>query len=116
MRDGHSRKDGFRSACENENEAAGSKAEGEKDEERWEVLHSQEKSCLSRRLYEGWCEEVAEDGLGPCESVGTTSRWHFAYRKVRKVEVEEAGGGSSRQQQAAASKKASAAVSFYGGK
>ena len=64
-----------------------------KAEVRCEVFHCQEESRLSEEFHEDWCEEVAEDGLGPCESVGRTSRWHRAHRKA---EVEEVDGSCSR--------------------
>ena len=42
---------------------------------------AQKKSCLSE-LSEGWCEEVAGDGLGPFESGQRTCSGQCAYRKV----------------------------------
>ena len=39
-----------------------------------------------------WCEEVVEDGFGPCESVVSSSCWH---RASREADVEEADGSSS---------------------
>ena len=96
----------IRSGFESETEAAGSRGEGEKEEVRCEVLHRQEKLCLVAVLQEGWCQEAVEDGLGTCESVGTTGRWHVAHRKV---EVEAADGGSSRQG------RVCLAISFRGG-
>ena len=50
---------------------------------------------LPGKLCEGWCEEVAEDGLCPCRSVVRSSRWRPAFRKT---EVEEADDSSSRQE------------------
>ena len=54
-------------------------------------------------LHDDWCEEVVEDGSGPCESMVRTSPWHRAYRKA---ESEEAGGSGS--------KKAGVALTCHG--
>ena len=55
---------------------------------------ARKKSNLQQKLHEDWCEEVVEDGFGPCDSVGRSSRWHLA---CRKTEVEKADC-SSRQE------------------
>ena len=80
---------------EDENNAAGGKREGEEETMWCEILHYQEKSSLPEKLHEDWSEEVAANVLGPCGSVGRSSRRHRAYRKA---EVEEADGSSSRQE------------------
>ena len=85
----------MRSGLEDENEAAGSKREGEKEEVRCEVLIRQKEPRLSEEVHEGWCEEVAEDRLGPFESVVKSSRGH---RACRKAEVEEVHGSTGRQE------------------
>ena len=61
---------------------------------RCKVLVRHKEPRLSEKLCEHWCEEAAEDGLGPCESEVRTSRWR---RANRKAEVEEADGSSSRE-------------------
>ena len=59
-------------------------------------LSGKNQSGLPEKLHEDWCEEVVEDGFGPCDSMERTSRWHRSYRKA---EVEEADGGSSSRQE-----------------
>ena len=78
-----------------ENQATGSKREGEKEKVRCEILVCGKNSSFPDKPLQDWCEEVAEYGLGPCESVARSSRWHRAHRKI---EVEEADGTSSRQE------------------
>ena len=63
---------GLATMCAHENLAVGSKRESEKEDVRCDVLICQKESP-SEELHEDCCEEVAEDGLGPCESVGKTS-------------------------------------------
>ena len=62
---------------------------------RCEVLAFQEKSGLAGKLHEDWCEELVEDGLGPCWSMERSSR---CQRANRKADIEEAEGSSSRQE------------------
>ena len=57
------------SGLEDENKAVGCKMKGEEETDRGEVLIHQENSSLPEESHEDWCEEVAEDGLGPCGSV-----------------------------------------------
>ena len=87
------------------NEAGGSKGECEKEYARCEVLFGWKES-LFLKLNEDWCEEVAEDGFGLCESVQRASRCYFAQRKI---EVEAADGGSGRQE------RVGVVISFHGG-
>ena len=71
---------------EDENEAVGSKREGEKEAVLCEVLTIQKESEERH--------EDADSGFGSRESMVRTSRWHRAYGKA---EIEEADGSSSRQ-------------------
>ena len=57
--------------------------EGKEEKVRCEMLFRQKKSRLSEKLHEGWSEEVAEAGLGLCETVWRSSRWHRAYKRVK---------------------------------
>ena len=54
----------IRSRFEDENEAAGSDGQGEKEEVQCEVVHRQEESRVSEELHEDLCGEANEDGLG----------------------------------------------------
>ena len=90
-----------------ENQAVGSEGEGEKKEVRCERLAYQEKSGFPEKLHKGWCEEVVEDGSGPCESVGEASRWHRVYRKA------ETSGGRCQQQQARRNRCRSLSLSLF---
>ena len=67
------------SGPQNEDRAAGSEGEGVKKRVECEILAFQETSSLSNKLHEGWCEELAEDGAGPRETMGRTVRWHRAH-------------------------------------
>ena len=60
----------IRSGLGDENKAVGGKREKEKEEVRCEVLSARTQSIFPKELHEGWCEEMAEDGNGSCESVG----------------------------------------------
>ena len=42
------------------------------------------------------CEEAAEEGVGPSESVERASRWHCAYRKAEVEEADCSGGKQER--------------------
>ena len=77
-----------------------------KENMRLAVLICQKESRLSDELYEDWCEEVSENGLGPFEKVGRTSRWHLAHRTA---DVEAADGGICRQE------RVGVVLSFHGG-
>ena len=46
-------------------------------------------SGLPKELHENWCEELAEDRFGPCESVGRSNSGH---RACRKTEVGSSSG------------------------
>ena len=59
------------------------------------MRHDQDKFSFTETLHDDGCEQVAENGLGLCESVVRSGRWHLAYRRI---EVEEADGSSSRQE------------------
>ena len=58
---------------------------------RCESFHCSKESRLSEELFENWCEEAVEDGLGFCVKVEGTGSWHCVHRRV---EVEAADGGS----------------------
>ena len=58
---------------------------------RCKVLHSRSGRFFPEESCEDWCEEFAEDGLGPCESVERTS---LRYSACNTVEVEWADGSS----------------------
>ena len=86
------------SGLENENEAVGSKGVGKQRSGRagrsamW-GSHSPEGTASFRKTTWGLVSG-AEDGPGPCESVGRPSSWHLAHRESA---VEAADCGSSRQ-------------------
>ena len=42
----------------------------------------QEESSSLEKLFGDWCEEVADDGLDSCQSVGRAGRGHCATRKI----------------------------------
>ena len=68
------------SGLENEDQAAWGEGEGEKKEVRCEILAHQQKSGRPENLHENMGDEVVEDGLGSCESVGRTSRGYCAHK------------------------------------
>ena len=61
------------SGLEDENAAAGSKGDNKKENVRCEVLFCWEELRFPEELHD-WCEEVVEDGFGPCESVERAER------------------------------------------